>query len=195
MAIIVRPIADASELDVVYRLHHDSWVAEGLLDPQPSGRLVRHPEMDADPNTIVLIAVDDGKIIGTNTLTLDGPLGVPMDHGLREEVDRIRAEGNKLMASWRIATDPMCRNRMDVVLQLIEATAKHGVEFGGTVCIYLFAKRHERVYQKIVSATTICDAGIFYSDAPKWHAVLMRTDATRWGDRGSQGLVDQLRRQ
>ena len=194
MALMIRPVADGSELDTVYRLHHDSWVGEGYLDARPDGRLVHHPELDANRNTVILVAIEDRSIVGTNSLTLDGPLGVPMDHGLCDEVDRIRAEGHTVMASWRIATEPTCRNRMTVVLALIEETAKWLVASGGTTCIYLFSKCHERIYRKLISATTICDVGAFYPDAPKWHGVLMRTDAKQWGDRGFQGLIEQIRK-
>lgn len=191
--VLIRPVATADELDQVYRLHHDSWVHEGHLAALPSGRIIRHPELDVDRNTVILAAFEDGKVVGTNTATLDGPLGVPMDHGLKHELDAIRQEGHKLMASWRIATHPSYRNRTSLILQLIAETADWGHRLGGSACVYLFAKRHERVYQRLVSARTICDAGFFYPDAPRWHATLMRTDAASLGPDGFRNLADRLR--
>jgi hypothetical protein len=77
-------------------------------------------------------------------------------------------------------------------MKLIEETAKVAHEFKWTVCLYLFARRHVRVYQRIVSAKQICEVGQFYPDAPHWHGVLMQTNRDELGDEGFLALARRI---
>jgi hypothetical protein len=190
----VTRVTEAFELDAVYRLTHDAWVEEGLIEPQPSGRMVRHPELDSDRDTHVLVAKGpDGSVLGTNSITFDGPLGLPMDHGLKGQVDKIRATVQRLAGSWRIATVLDCRSRISVLSALIIKTIDIAEELNVDSCLFLFAKRHERVYQKLIGARTICSSPGFYPDAPLWTPVLMRVDR-EWFGNGYEGIRSLVRR-
>jgi hypothetical protein len=35
----VSPAHSPADMDLVYRLTHDAWVDEGLIEPRPSGRM------------------------------------------------------------------------------------------------------------------------------------------------------------
>jgi hypothetical protein len=193
----VSPAQSAADLDLVYKLTHDSWVHERLIEPRPSGRLIRHPELDNDHRTKVLIARDEnGVVLGTNSITMDGPLGLPMDHGLKEQVDQVRAEIGKIAGSWRIATAPDCRSRVSVLSGLIIKTIDVAESWDVNGCLFLFAMRHERIYQKLIGARTICHRPGFYPDAPSWTPALMRVDRS-WFGQGPEGyerIRDLVRR-
>lgn len=186
-----------ADMDLVYRLTHDAWVGEGLITPRPSGRMVRHPELDNDDNTIVLLARDENGIcIGTNSITMDSPLGLPMDHGLKDQVDTVRMQSGKIAGSWRIATAPVCRSRISVLSALIIATIDIAESWEVESCLFLFSMRHERIYQKLIGARTICHRPGFYSDAPLWTPALMRVDRGWFGNSkdGYEGIRKLLRR-
>jgi len=183
----VSPAESAADLDLVYKLTHDAWVDEGLIEPRPSGRMIRHPELDNNEKTIVLLARDEnGTCIGTNSITMDSPLGLPMDHGLKDQVDSVRAQLGTIAGSWRIATAPVCRSRVSVLSALIIKTIDIAESWEVDSCLFLFAMRHERIYQKLIGARTICHRPGFYSDAPLWTPALMRVDRG-WFGKGKDG--------
>lgn len=179
VSVIIRTVQNADELHAVRRLHHDSWVQEGYREPDSSGIINRSPEFDTDCNTTVFAASENEQIVGTNTLTIDGPLGVPMDHGLKHHVDEIRASCNVMAASWRISTLPGYRGSRNLVIRLIIHTIEAAQEQNVDTCIFLFNKKHERVYKRLIGATTHGDGGAPFADAPRWHSVLMRLDMSQ----------------
>ena len=118
----IRKVSTAEEMDEVYKLTHDQYVKEGYIAPQPDGRLRHYPHLDGIPETTVLIAVDEGRVVGTNTLTLDGPAGlhVESDSAFKTIASFYRiaaaASGTKLACSWRIVTHPEARNQLSLSL-------------------------------------------------------------------------------
>ena len=184
--------AHPHDLLAVHRLHHDAWVDEGFLSPRASGTIDRHPEFDRDAETFVLVAEEAGTIVGTVSLSLDGPLGLPVDHGLTSVITPIRSASSRLAAGWRVATHPRLRTSAAVIralmLETIELTIAHNV----STCLFLFHTRHVPVYRRLLRATTVHAAGAYYDDAPTWDAVLMRADADAWGPGGYRALSNAL---
>lgn len=153
----VRPIANAEELDQVYRMTHDAYVEMGFIDPRPDGRLVHYPHLDALLETIVLVATEGGRIVGTNSLTFDGPAGLHVDEDFKAEADLVRATGRKLASSYRINTLLECRQRSDIVKALIRETVRVALANGIETCLFIFHKRHERIYRKLLNMTTAAE--------------------------------------
>ncbi|MBI3831317.1 MAG: hypothetical protein HY291_17495 [Planctomycetes bacterium] len=183
--LIVRPVRNAEEMDEVYRLTHDAYVGRGYNPPQPDGRLVHYPHLDAIPETTVLIAVENGRILGTNSITLDGPLGLSVDGDFKPECDAIRKERRPLATSWRIATREDLRSETRVVMGLIQETVRCGISAGVLTCMFTFNPRHERIYKKLLNLETVaqCAETKGLKNAP---AILMRLDLEncpqRWLD-------------
>ncbi|MFH1024437.1 MAG: hypothetical protein V1809_13740 [Planctomycetota bacterium] len=173
--VVVRPIENDDELDEVYRITHDAYVERGYCAPQPDGRLIHYPRHDGIPETIVLVAERNGRIVGTNSLTLDGSKGLPVDEDFGRDCKRIRATGRRLAASWRIATRKDCREERNIVMGLIRETLRLCLLKGVETCLFTFNPRHERIYQKLLNMKTVArsegTAGL--ENAP---AVLMRCD-------------------
>jgi len=179
----VLPARDARDLDCVYCLTHDAYLAKGYCLPQPQGRLIHYPHLDGIPETTVLIAILNGGIAGTNSLTLDGPCGLHVDHDFKPECDAIRAEGRRLAASWRIATSASLRSETRVVLALIQETVRQALLAGVETCVFTFNPRHERIYKRLLNMQTVAArlesvAGL--ANAP---AVFMRLDMERIPER------------
>lgn len=173
---VIRPITDNQELDKVYGLTHTSWVESGLVLPQPNGRIIHHPHLDASKDTTILVAIEDGIIVGTNSITIDGPSGLHVDHGFKDETDVIRAEGNRLASSWRVATLPEYRSRSSLFKALVKATVRLAIEKDVDTCLFLFPPKHESIYQRLINAKTVCNKIIKYEEGFVVTAVMMRTE-------------------
>lgn len=145
------------EMEAVYRMTHDAYVEMGFIRPRPGGKLVHYPHLDFIPETTVLLARLDGRIVGTNSLTLDGPVGLHVDEDFKAETDRIRAEGRALAASYRINTCPEVRLRNAIVLGLIRETVRRALACGVETCLFIFHKRHERVYRRLLNMRTVAE--------------------------------------
>ncbi|MFH1022279.1 MAG: hypothetical protein V1809_02710 [Planctomycetota bacterium] len=173
--IVIRPVRNDREMDDVCRLTHDAYVERGYCVPQPTGRLIHHPRHDGIPETTVLIAERNRSIVGTNSLTLDGPKGLPVDTDFGTECDAIRATGRRLASSWRIATRKDCRDEQKIVMGLIRETLRLGTLYGVQTCVFTFNPRHERIYERLLNMKTVArnegTAGL--ENAP---AVFMRLD-------------------
>lgn len=179
---VIRPAQGRAELDAVHRLTHDSIVAGGYMLARPDGRLDSYPMLDASPLTTVLVAECDGTIIGTNSLTADGPLGLHTDLYFPTETNAVRRDRRRLVSSFRIATDPMVQDRHGyaLILDLVKWTlvvATEAYAFETMLCT--FNPKHESVYRRMLRATTIAhQAKVAHGDVNAG-AVLMRIDVDR----------------
>lgn len=171
----IRPIRDAAELDCVYRMTHDAYVDMGFIEPRPGGRLVHYPHLDAAPETTILVALLDGVIVGTNSVTLDGPAGLHVDEDFKAVTDQIRAEGRRIAAGWRINTRRDVRDQANIVRGLIGEAMRLLVNTGIRTCLFIFNKRHERIYQRLLGMTTIAELPEIRC-VNNFPAVLMRCD-------------------
>ena len=83
------------------------------------------------------------------------------------------------------AAYPFRRTRL-VLSALIIKTIDIAELWEVETCLFLFAMRHERIYQRLIGARTICYRPGFYSDAPLWTPALMRVDRG-WFGKGKDG--------
>ena len=173
----IRKATTLQDLEAVWRLTHDMYVAEGYAEPRSDGQLRHYPHLDAVPETTILMAEDeDGTLVGSNSYTIDGPAGLHADDDFRDVIDSVRAEcraaGTRLGASWRIATRPGCREHLFVVMQLISATLEGGRELADVV-LFTFNPKHESFYGRMLGLRTIAEPreGSSVQSAP---AILMR---------------------
>lgn len=65
------------ELEQAYRILHDSYVESGFQEPEVSGmRIVKYFAL---PTTTTLIALWDGRVVGTMSIIRKGPFGLPIE--------------------------------------------------------------------------------------------------------------------
>jgi hypothetical protein len=170
----VRPAKTLQELQEVYRLTHDCYVGSGYAAPHPSGLLLHYPYFDHLSETTVFIALVDGKIAGSISITLDGPNGFSIENEFKAECDAIRAEGRRVAAAWRLVVNESLRDRM-IVMDLIRGAVEHVLKNEvGTVLLSINPK-HESIYNRCMNMERVTrnsqTQGL--SNAP---AVLMRAD-------------------
>lgn len=175
--ILVKEVENAEEMEEVYRMVHDVYLERGYIEEQPGGKLIHYPHLDGIPETTVIIAIANGKVVGTNSFTLDSPEGLPGEKDFKEECDIIRLEGRILGACWRLGTGNIYRNEKKIILSLIEKTAEVAcIDKGVETTLFTLNPRHEKIYKRLLNMKTVARrresvAGL--SNAP---AVLMRLD-------------------
>jgi len=115
--------------------------------------------LDGIPETTVFLAERNGELVGSNSLTIDGPRQLHVDEDFPDQVKRIRlwsrSVGLRLGASWRIVTQPKIHGQTAVILRLIDATVRRGAELGLHVTLYSFNPKHERFYKRFLGLTTV----------------------------------------
>ncbi|MCK6473383.1 MAG: hypothetical protein L6R28_16690 [Planctomycetes bacterium] len=174
--VVVRPVRSSLELEEVYRLTHDAYVERNYCTPQPDGKLIHYPHLENIPETTVLVALQDGKVMGTVSLTLDGPQGIHADLDFADVARLARSEGRKLGAAWRMATRQTLRGERQVVMALIGEVVSYAFEvFDLDTFLCTFNPRHERIYGRLLGMRTIArnETSEGLENAP---AVLMRCD-------------------
>jgi hypothetical protein len=98
---------ETEDLEGAFRLVHDNYVRDGHMTPQPSG--LRVGIFNALPSTRVFVAKDGGRVVGTVTLVLDSPIGLPSDQVYGEELAGLRARGRRLGEATGLSVAPECR--------------------------------------------------------------------------------------
>lgn len=174
-ALEIRPIKNHLEMEEVYRMTHDAYVDMGFIEPHADGRLVHYPHLDTLPETTVLVALVGGRIVGTNSLTLDGPVGLHVDEDFKAETDAVRATGRFLSSSYRINTLREFRHRRDIVMGLIRETVYIAINSGVKTCLFIFHKRHESIYRRLLNMKTVAELSEIRC-VNNFPAVFMRCD-------------------
>jgi len=153
--VVVRPIQSAAELDEVYKLTYVSYREREYCPPQEDGRLVHYPHLDRIPETTILVAVADKEIIGSISLTQDGPHGLHVDEDFKIVCSQVRNEGSPIAASWRIVTRSGVRSERKIVMALITGCAIRLIASCALTYLYTFNPRHERIYERLLNMKTI----------------------------------------
>jgi predicted N-acetyltransferase YhbS len=123
----IRPATEA-EIPQIWMLTHDAYALKGYILPQPDG-MFRHYRAWEDVSTR-LVAVLDGRLVGSLTYTLDGEFGLPLG------------------CCWRIVVAPDCRHQHRVSHGLMIAAAQECVAAGEPVCLCEVNPRHVDYYRK-----------------------------------------------
>ncbi len=171
----IRPARTEADLDAVHRLVYRAYRERGYCGRRRDGRLRYHAHYDRIPGTIVLMAIKDGRLVGTHSLTADGDWGLPFDEDFTKECGSIRLERRRLGAFWRLATVPEFRGSRQLLFELFRSTLPAVLKLKLQTCLCALNPRHERVYRKLLHLRTVglrkCASGLM--NAP---AILMRWD-------------------
>lgn len=102
--VVIKLANTQDELEQAYRLLHNAYVKQNLMDPHPSG--LRFNIWSALPYTSVIIAKCGEKIIGTVSLIIDSQIGLPSDKIYKKEIDSQRNNGKRIVEVSAFAVDP-----------------------------------------------------------------------------------------
>jgi hypothetical protein len=171
----VRPAANIRELEEVYRLTHECYVAQSYVDQQPNGLLLHYPEFDVVPETTVLVATHQGEIVGSVSYTVAGTNGLTIGQDFREECLQMEKEGRSLCAIWRLVVKKSHRASRQVVFGLISEATRRLLNTPMNTFLFVVNPAHKRVYERLlnmrVAGTRELTDGLY--NAP---AVLLRGD-------------------
>lgn len=163
---------DFSKLKEIHELTYGKFFnIEKKYDPN------LFPGFDVSKNTKTIIVEDNNKVIGTNSITIDGKLGLPSDKYFKKETDIIRNKTDgKVGNSWKIAISEKYRKNISILFDIIQKTVELAVEMDIQTCLYIFPKKHENVYKKFIKAETIAEKKCDIGDKKDVHLVLMKTE-------------------
>lgn len=88
------PVQTLLDLKECYSIVYQSYLARGYCSPSPSQMYYHYFSFLPESRTFVL--KDKEKLLGTISIVVDSPCGLPMDNLFPREVHRLRAEGRKL---------------------------------------------------------------------------------------------------
>ncbi|OYU78371.1 MAG: hypothetical protein CFE45_29770, partial [Burkholderiales bacterium PBB5] len=100
------------ELEACFRILHDSYVAAGFMQPDPSG--LRVTPYHALPTTTTLCAKWDGRVVGTISIIREGVFGFPLQSVF--DLTPLRAVGGNITEVSSLAVDPSFRKTGGQVL-------------------------------------------------------------------------------
>jgi hypothetical protein len=115
----IRVARTERDYEHAFRLVHAAYVTQGV---QPLDRWdVRVTEQHVLPETTVLVAYEDERFVGTMTVTLDSPAGLPAQHDYPQAIEERRAMGRRLAELGSFAIVRRCRG--SGVAQLLSMAA------------------------------------------------------------------------
>ena len=135
-----------SEIPEIWHLTHDCYLAKGYILPRPDGIFRRYRAWE--DVSVRLVAILDGRLVGTLTYTLDGEFGLPTDVSYERETDILRAVGLPMGCCWRIVVAPDCRLVHRVAHGLMIEASRECVAAGEPVCLCEVNPRHVDYYRK-----------------------------------------------
>jgi len=100
------------ELEACFRILHDAYVAEGFMQPDPSG--LRVTIYHALPTTTTLCAKYQGRVVGTISIIREGVFGFPLQTIF--DISELRATRGQIAEVSALAIDPAFRRSGGQVL-------------------------------------------------------------------------------
>lgn len=183
----IKTLDDYSRLEEIYRLTHDNLVKVGDIEPQTDGKVISFPHLDRIEQTRIVIAEKDGEIVGTVSLTVDGPDGLNTDHYFKEETDVIRQASNgKICSTWRMATAPEYRGSARLVRELIFESFRAAMDNSCCLCLFVFNERHVKIYQRIIKAEVIARRAESVDGKTQLPMAMMQMDMDQGWDKFNQ---------
>ncbi len=172
----IHKLTNFNRLPEIGELVHDTLVESGHISSRYNKFVDLYPHLNKIPETTILIAELNGRIIGTNSMTLDNPKGLHTDKFFKEETDSFRKQKKILGSSWRIATAHEYRKNIRLFLDLIQNTFFLAKEMHIETCLFVFDKRHEEFYKKLIDAETVAEKISNIEPEIDIPMILMRTD-------------------
>lgn len=84
-----------TDLEAIFRLQHESFLARGLIKPQSSG--LRCTIFHFLPQTNHIVVKYKGLLIASMTLVADSPLGLPAEKYFTDEINQLRKSGEEIV--------------------------------------------------------------------------------------------------
>lgn len=173
----IHKLTDYNRLPEINSIIRETFIESGLISDHFNSSADFYPHLNTIKETTILIAEQNGQIVGTNSMTVDSPAGLHTDYYFKEETDFIRKTEKKILgSSWRIATIHEYRNNINLFLDLIQTSFHIAKEKHIETCLFVFNKKHEEFYKKLLDAETIAEKICTIDPKIEILFVLMKTD-------------------
>lgn len=98
-----RPAETQDDLNQAYRIVYEGYVHRGYCKENESG--LHYNYFSLLPSSRTFLLEMDGRVVGTISLIVDSPCGLPMEQLFTGEIGRFRKEGRKLAEVSLLALD------------------------------------------------------------------------------------------
>jgi hypothetical protein len=151
----VKIASTPSEWEDALELVSDNYQARGYEAPGASE--VRFTSYHALPDTVVLVAKAEGRVVATFSLIADNHLlGLPLESTYRPEIARLRREGRRLIETTGLADrDLGTREFVHVFQTLTHLAFQYGVMQGADTNVITVNPRHSAFYTKLLGYTSL----------------------------------------
>jgi hypothetical protein len=174
--------SDRSELESAFRLLASSYQARGY--EMPSTKLFRYTPYHVLPDTITLVAKDQGRVVATLSLVPDTSLlGLPMECIYGPEIADLRQNGRRMAEATSLADrDLSAREFILVFKTFIKLVMQYHVRQGGDSWVITVNPRHRGFYLKVLGFQPLgpCRSYPLVQDHPA-EAFLLDADLLRSG--------------
>ena len=176
----ISTLTDYSRLDEIYRLTHDTLVEGGYLTPRADGQLANLSALDRSEQTTILVAQHADRIVGTFSISVDGPDASMADGIFETEAERIRRQNpDGLGSAWRIATSAEHRSERSLVTDLIRNAFLVAFERRMDTCLLVPVARHVPVYRRILGAKVVAQKTVSLDGIVQFDVALLMFDVAR----------------
>lgn len=160
------------EVDTALALIHDGFVEAGYMTARPSGRRMHLSYLN--PGTVFLLARAGGRPVGALALVADGPFGLPCERAFAEEVNALRAAGDRPLECGSLSLRPaQGRHAREVMIHIMATVAHLLAELpAGARAVAAVMPGSREFYRRMMGFSKIGDSRPLYG-AP---ALLLRTD-------------------
>lgn len=138
-----------ADLQCAYALLHDCYVGIKIIDPQPSG--LRCNLFSFLPTSTIIVAKQNGKVVGTVSTILDSKSGLPSDKDFLNENNRFRRQGKTLIEVSALAVASEHRGDHSVSIMLMSFLYNHcRTFFEGDYIVAAVHPRSEDFYKALM---------------------------------------------
>jgi len=169
----VRIARSVKEYQDAFRLIHVAYVYQGIEPVR--GMEMRITPQHVLPESTVFVAYEGETLVGTMTVTLDSPAGLPLDHDYPEPLMRLREQGARMVEFGSLAVVRKCWHTGVTTLLNIAAHTFAWVVLEATHCVMGIHPRAAPFYDAVYNFAAL--------GAPRPHAEL---------DAPVQGMVHEL---
>lgn len=173
----ISKLTDYAQLGEIHQLTHDTLVEIGHLIPRVDRQLANFSRLDRNAQTTILVAQRADRVIGTISVSADGPDGLVADRIFKEETQWIRHEvPHGLGSTWRIATSGEYRSERSLVIDLIRNAFSVCFERHIDTCLLVPVERHVPIYRRILGAEVVAQKSVSLDGTVQSNAALLRVD-------------------
>jgi len=146
----ILPVKSPSQMEQVYRLHHDNYVALGYHQPEDNGMLNYYKDFDWHEDTQVYSAIIDEQLVGTISSTVvKKKSDLPLDPCFCKDAYKLLDECGQFSLIWRLMTKPKVRSNFKVVTKMINAIMEHNLSINKVkVMVCTVHQKHVSFYRR-----------------------------------------------